>query len=214
MDILYTPRFWYGKLYILESGNNSRMKKLFVWLLIFTLMTLCLTSCSSEEKIMDKLFTKINSPGSILSANERSLANARFDQILYACKKQDVITMKTFFSNKVIDETGNINDRIAELFNFFEGEVLSYDDWGGPGSDMGINEDNTNRTWKRLRSTYDVKTDKQRYRFAIEEFILDTANQNNIGISSIYIIKAENSDMQFAYLGDGKWTPGINIIKE
>lgn len=40
----------------------------------------------------------------------------------------------------------------------------------------------------------------------------DTANIDNLGIHSLYIIKSEeDTDISFAYWGDGKDTPGINI---
>ena len=42
----------------------------------------------------------------------------------------------------------------------------------------------------------------------------DTADADNVGIRSLYIIRlADDTDPQFAYRGDEKYTPGININK-
>ena len=50
------------------------------------------------------------------------------------------------------------------------------------------------------------------YRIAIQSFTVDTANPNNVGIWSLYIIKAEDDEDPYsAYRGDGKYTPGIHI---
>ena len=63
-----------------------------------------------------------------------------------------------------------------------------------------------------MDSTYDVKTTKSEYRITIQYVVKDTANNDNVGIHSLYIIKtAEDITSQSAYWGDGKHTPGINI---
>ena len=55
-------------------------------------------------------------------------------------------------------------------------------------------------------------TDKQTYRIAIQDCVIDETNSANVGIWSLYIIKMEDdTDPSFAYWGDGKNTPGINI---
>ncbi len=95
---------------------------------------------------------------------------------------------------------------------FFQGEITKYDDWGGPCIETGKNDGERQGTWKSLQSTYDVVTNKGEYRFAIQEYISDTGDPKNIGINSLYIIKSEDSDMQYAYRGDGEWTQGIIIV--
>lgn len=186
------------------------MKKLFV--LTFVFWMLILTSCSSGGLEMSLFSGSENQLKNPLSGNDRSIANTQFEQILNACKTQDKNALKVLFSEKVINENPNIDKSIDELLDFFQGDVVSYNDWGGSGAYAGKNDDGSGRNWKKLYSTYDLKTNKQTYRFAMEVVVVDTASPENIGISSLYIIKAEDSDMSFAYRGDGKWTPGINII--
>ena len=95
------------------------------------------------------------------------------------------------------------------LFDYYRGEFVSYDDWGGPGVEQSVDN---GRKKKEMYSTYDIKTSEQMYRIAIQSFTVDTANPNNVGIWSLYIIKAEDDEDPYsAYRGDGKYTPGIHI---
>lgn len=156
-------------------------------------------------------FQDIVSSSNPLSRNDNDAANAQLEQILSACEKRDESAMKALFSKRTIDEAADLDETITALFDFFQGEVMSYDDWGGPGVSAGMNEGGTGRHWKRIRSTYDVETSEQRYRFAIEGYTVHTFDPDSVGISSLYVIKAEDSDLSIAYWGDGKFTPGITI---
>ena len=49
---------------------------------------------------------------------------------------------------------------------------------------------------------------------AMEFITVDTADKDNVGIRSLYIIRfADDTDQERAYRGDGNDTPGINIGK-
>lgn len=182
------------------------MKRKFVFVILLGLViTLLLNSCSLGG---------LNMQGRLYD-NDESIANARMDKILEAINKKDKNTLKEMFSKKAITNSKNIDKSIDDLFSFFKGTVISINDWGGPGASEGMNDDGTGRNWKYIDSTYDVKTSKQKYRFAIREFTIDTANKDNIGICSLYIIKEEDdTDPKFAYWGDGNFTPGINLNKK
>ena len=176
-----------------------------VCLLMLIIMTLLLTSCSSGDSNMVRdLFKK----------NERETANERFEALIGAIQNQDRVALKAFFSEKSLKESQNIEETITALFDYFRGDMLSYNDWGSLGSIGGMNEDGTGRYWKCLYATYDVETTQDKYRFAMEYMLLDTADADNVGIRSLYIIRlADDTDPQFAYRGDEKYTPGININK-
>ena len=145
--------------------------------------------------------------------NDAQIANDSFEKIIEAIQGRDTDKIKSLFSKKSIEETDDFDEDVLALFNFYQGEMSSYNDWGARSADEGKNDDGTGRDWKSIQSTYDVETSKQKYRFAIKTFILDTADPDNVGICSLYIIKAEDSDLQFAYWGDRLWTPGINVIQ-
>ena len=54
----------------------------------------------------------------------------------------------------------------------------------------------------------------KQYRFAMEFMLQDTADADNVGIRSLYVIRlADDPNPQRAYRGDGENTPGININK-
>ena len=177
------------------------MKKKFVIPILFSfIIAFLFTSCS------------LGVPKMGMFDNDRSKSDKRFEQILDAIKTKNESALERLFSKKAISEAKDMNGSINELFIFFQGDVVSYNDWGGVASFGGKNDDGTGRNWYSIQSTFDVKTSKEKYRFAIEEFTLDTADPNNVGILSLYIIKMkDDTDSQFAYHGDNKWTPGINF---
>ena len=80
---------------------------------------------------MSKFPENENLSKNLPSDNDRSIANTQFEQIVNACETQDRNALKALFSKKAISETPDIDESIVGLFNFFQGEVLSYDDWGG-----------------------------------------------------------------------------------
>ena len=183
-------------------------------------ITLFLTSCSGGSMFSSdkegQFFEGTDSSGNPVlgrySHDDQSDANAKMDKILVAIKKKDNDALKAMFSKKAVAESKDIDQSIVELFDFFQGEFVSYNDWSGPMAEGGINDDGTGRNWKELYSSYDVDTSKQKYRFAIQDVVQDTADEDNVGIHSLYIIKMEDdTDPQFGYRGDGKDTPGINF---
>lgn len=112
-------------------------------------------------------------------------------------------------SKNAISESKNFAQSVTGLFDFYEGDFISYNDWGGPEV---FTEREDGQIIKRMNSTYDVETSKEKYRIAIQNVVDDTTNSDNVGIRSFYIIKAENdTDLQFAYRGDGEYTPGIHF---
>lgn len=142
--------------------------------------------------------------------SDEDIANARMNQVLEAIQKQDKNALKDLFSKNAQSVT-NFEDSLDRLFDLYQGDFQSYNDWGGVGAEAGMNEDGSGRVWKSIESAYDVTTSEHIYRFAVKEFRKDSADSNNIGIYSMYIMKAKESGLQRAYRGDGKWTPGITI---
>lgn len=107
-----------------------------------------------------------------------------------------------------------MEEAVRALFDYYQGEMISYDDWGGANLAGGMNDDGTGRRWTALYSTYDVETTRDKYRFAMEFMLQDTADADNVGIRSLYVIRlADDPEPQHAYRGDGEDTPGINIYK-
>jgi hypothetical protein len=141
--------------------------------------------------------------------DDEKIANAQMDGILEAIQKHDAKTIKSFFSARSRKESKNLDRAIRELFDFYQGDFVSYDNWGGGfGGDVWENGQHQ----KELKSSYDVETTSQKYRFSIHLYVIDDFDPKNEGIWSLYIIKMEDdTDPSYAYGGDGEDTPGINF---
>lgn len=172
------------------------MKKAFVFLFIVS-FSLSLTSCKIGDQLMGKFYE-----------TDDQIAEKRIEQVIEAIQKKNEELLKSMFSEKAISEAENFDESVTELMEFFQGNFESRNE-----GTYGTNEefDEPSSRIKELQSTYDIKTSEQKYRIAILEIIVDTKHPDNVGIKSLYIINAKDSDMQYAYWGHGKWNPGIVI---
>lgn len=130
-------------------------------------------------------------------------------KLFSAIESQDKELIYDLFSKNAINSDCEFDNKIDELIDFVSGELVTYDDWGGPGEDA---EHNAEYTLVSKQYSYDVATTEGKYRLAIKEYTIDTANPDNIGICSLYVIKAEDDPYtEYAYGGDGNWTIGIHF---
>lgn len=136
--------------------------------------------------------------------SDKDIAEVRMKQILAAIENHEKDTIKKMFSKSTVNKSDDFDANIDSLFSFFQGDVESYDSWAGPGV---FEEKSSGNNKKEVQSTYDVKTTEQKYRISIQEFLVDTENPDNIGIYSFSIIKAEDTDEEYAY-----WNFGSGII--
>ena len=147
-----------------------------------------------------------------LFRNDRLDANHTFEKVLNAIQNKDVDALKSLFSNESLKQIDDFDATAHDLFEYFQGDFISYDDWGGAVAGDMVREGG--KEWYTIQPTYDVKTSKQEYRFAFKEFTVNEFEPDKVGVWSIYVIKKENdTDPKCAYRGDGKWTPGINFEK-
>lgn len=134
--------------------------------------------------------------------NDKTVAETRLNQILDAVQSQNSNNLKQIFSKSVIDNVPDLDEKIVALFDFFQGELVSYDG-AGPGvfeeKDVGYHK-------KEMQSSYNVETSEQKYRIAIDEYIIDSENPDNVGVYSLSIAKAEDTNQEFAY-----WNLGFGI---
>ena len=141
--------------------------------------------------------------------DDHRIAQEKIEQVLDAIVTEDSASLTALFSKYSIDKAQSFEKSVEELFNYFEGTVESYDDGAGPFVETTREG---NRMIKIMESTCEIKTTEQKYRLAIRFTINNTTNQDEIGVESLYIIKAEDDKyLDEAYWGDGKFTPGINI---
>lgn len=171
------------------------MKKIGIILFIL-IFSIALCSCSSGG-------------GSAIVDNDQKKANENFEQILEAIQAKDKNALISLFSKDCIENAKDLDESILVLFKYFEGEIEEYDDWGGPY--VETTKEN-NQIIQIMEVSYDLKTSVQDYRVAVRYVTNDTTNISNIGLQSLYIIKTvDDSNLEYAYWGDGKFAYGINI---
>ena len=155
------------------------------------------------------IFFSACSMGGNVMDRDRKIANERMESLLEAIQDKDRNTLQGLFSKTAITQAKNFESQVMRLFDYYQGEVLSYDDWGGPGVSDEI--ENGDRK-KSMDLSCDVVTNVREYRFLFLDITVDDYNPDNVGIWSLYVIKKEDdTDPQMGYGGDGKYTPGINI---
>jgi len=174
-----------------------------IWrLLSLTTLILLLKSCSIGNSNMRKMF---------FARNNNQIANEQLEALLEAIQSKNAQAVKELFSDNAWAESGNMEKSILVLFDYFQGELVSYKSWAGPSVHATKNH---GEYWKSYDCTYDFETSKDKYRLAMEIVTVDTTDADNIGIRSLYIIRFEDdTDQNCAYRGDGEHTPGINIGK-
>ena len=143
--------------------------------------------------------------------NNNQIANEQLEALLEAIQSKNAQAVKALFSDNAWAESGNMEKSILALFDYFQGVLVSFKSWAGPSVHATKNH---GEYWKSYDCTYDFETTQDKYRLAMEIITVDTADTDNVGIQSLYIIRFEDDTRpNFAYWGDGEHTPGINIGK-
>lgn len=172
------------------------MKKTLLLLPIIGLV-LVLTSCSLRRNFLMK--------------DDSSITDDKFIELIDVVQTQDINTLKSLFSKNALKEAENLDESIRHLFDYFQGELVSYNNWGGPGVEAEMEYGDYQEVYD---ATYDFETAQDKYRLWMEIITVDTTDADNVGIRSLYIIRFEDDTRpDFAYRGDGEHTPGINIGK-
>lgn len=172
------------------------MKKYGILLfLVVLLISLCACSLGGKNLFKPK--------------SDQQIANERLDAFLQALENKDNKTLKSLFSAKAVSESDSFENDLQSMLDYFEGVTASYNNQSPISVEKERDEDFEKKT---IFSTYDIQTDKQTYRIAIQDVIYNTYDEDDVGIHSLYIIiMSDDTDPNYAYRGDGKNTPGINI---
>ena len=179
------------------------MKKKHVFTLTFSLLlTFLLCSCSVGSFLKTIL-------GKVLKNYDADAEEyAIMIKVLDAIQNRDEDALRKLFSQNTIAQVDGFDQTIIDLFDYYQGSYTSLE-WKGSGGGAKWGDGEKK---KYSDFGYDVKTTENIYRFSIAYCEVDTLDEENVGIYSLYIIKMEDdTDPQFGYGGDGKDTPGINI---
>ena len=140
---------------------------------------------------------------------DQRAVNEVLEKALEAIQSQNHEELSALFSVESQSEKDKFENSVNELFEYYKGETLTYDDWGGPITEKSADAEHYVRI---MEATYDLKTTEEDYRIAILYVAENTRNLDSEGIQSFYIIKRnDDTNSQYAYRGDGKYTLGINI---
>ena len=136
-------------------------------------------------------------------------ADKRMEQILSAIKDEDKEAMKALFSKQALDETDDFDHGLDYLFEFFQGDVESWERYS-------LSSSSKIRHGKKsvmIRSRFTVSTDKRDYLFFVLDYTKDTITPDNEGLYTLRVIKAEDKETEFTYWQD-MMIPGIYKPKD
>ncbi|WP_124100727.1 DUF5104 domain-containing protein [Ruminococcus sp. Marseille-P6503] len=141
-----------------------------VFVLLMATVTISLSGCVSD-KINSEEY---KSPG--------DLAKERQAEIMECFINKDAETIKSFFSEYVIETYPDIDTQIDKAFNFLDGEIVSYDE---PFSSASGSKDRK----AYGADTRNIITDKgTEYKISFKGWLTNSKETNKIGVICIKVI--------------------------
>ena len=165
---------------MVQTGTEINMSKFKAIVLLIT--TICFLSSCSLGGLRTEMLNR---------ESDDTKANIRLEQILDTIKNKDKDTLKSLFSKQALNETDDFDGSVDDLFDFFLGEVDSWEKSSGPG----VSETNDyGHITKEVSSYYYVNTDKQQYFFLLRDYPVDTDHSSNVGLYMLLVVKAEDRE--------------------
>lgn len=142
-------------------------------------------------------------------------AAEKMSRIIEYINQRDKEGLKSMFSERALEEAENFEENAEMLFDFIEGDVVSWDRSGGATVHESVDYGEIVR---KVDSYFFVETDKESYYFLVNDFPRDDKKPDNQGIYMILVVLAENRldiyepENEIIYV-DGKKvrTPGIYL---
>lgn len=172
------------------------MKKILLIILVLSI-SIFFGACSFLE---DRIYA--------FTDTDREFTDKTFAKLIDAVNNKDESELRNLFSVNTQNSAKNFEDSINYLINFFKEQTLEFEKTDGVGS-KGHYEDG--KKVIDLFTTYNVKSNEQKYYFAIEMTKVNTFDDNN-GILCLYIINAKDWHEDHVYHGDNKI--GIHIVSD
>jgi hypothetical protein len=140
--------------------------------------------------------------------NTEELCDKKLETIISSVQNNDAEAIKNLFSTNAINSDEAFDEKVNQFISFFEGEYQQYENDG-----LFSSEDiNYGKYIEYHRIPYDVFTTKYVYRIAFKWYSKDDYDNNNLGISSLYVKRVDlNADLHEAYWGDVSNTLGLHI---
>lgn len=138
-------------------------------------------------------------------------AEAMLETLLAAIESGQAQAVKELFSKQAQQTAPDLNHNLSALFEFYDGEMTSYQRYG-PGTSASREG---SAYQEEIFCSFDVTTTTGDFRIALLFVTADSESPDRVGLRSVYIIRAEDSDPDRAYWGidneNDIWKPGINI---
>ena len=169
-------------------------KQIMIFLLLVNM--LFLTSCSisglmSNDNESD-LHPMLESRLDELNKNtEEGIADAMMEKIISIIEDKDKEAIKALFSKKSLDETGDIDSQVDYLFEFVQGDVMSWE------RELWHSGEKTREGGEKvvISSWYLVETDEDKYLFFLSDTTKNTIDPDDQGVSTIQVIKEEDAEI-------------------
>ena len=152
------------------------MQKLFIGLIIINSVVL-LSACTSGW-----------SRAAMLSLDDtKKEMTIQFEEIVEALNNEDKEALKIKFSEQTIKEEEDFDENIESLYNFIQGDIVSWEKIVGAGTSESIDR---GEKVKDVNSYFYVNTDDEKYYFLLDTRLIDTANPDKVGISLLLVVRA------------------------
>lgn len=185
-------------------------KKGIIALLLVVLLSFSSCSTETNEKVGDLINAAFKAFG---YKTDEDISHEIFDVLLIGLHNRDEDLIRSVYSKNVLEETDNLEESFSELWDFFQGDILSYDDfycWMGSFGSINYGE-----KWQDVHACYTVYTSVRSYFIAFSTRKFDTIDSDNERLRSLYITSDETWEVEKTgvYQGDGNWTLGLIIDK-
>ena len=148
-----------------------------------------------------------------LITSDNVIADQTFEKLVKAINTNDDSAIKQLFSMSTYDEVGSLEDQIDAFLRFIEGDIVNYSN----ASDAGVGVDEKFEFGKKkkvLQSSFRLETTAHTYYIAIIECRTDTFDSSNVGVTSVYIINAQDWAEGYIFRGEKVKVSGIHIIDQ
>ncbi|MDR0425532.1 MAG: DUF5104 domain-containing protein [Clostridiales bacterium] len=140
--------------------------------------------------------------------SDESVAQKKLGQLVSAIEEKDAERLRSLFAKSKINDISTFEQTATDLFAYLDEPIVSVSKHG-----PGVNASKTGgNTFKYFQMSNVISTSNKTFRIAVYICEIDTANSENVGIWSLYIINKEHDiKTDYFYWGDNLWTPGINV---
>lgn len=129
--------------------------------------------------------------------------------IVDSIKNRDSVSLKSVFSQKVINEVPDLDERIAYILANFSDDVLSIEVFNDDNPQENGKIQNGKRSVQQ-NSLYKLNTKNGVYKVFISNFPFDTIDPSNCGLYTLRIFRIEDNEKYFASMLD-MIQPGIFV---